>query len=85
MQWNFEFNDWKSAFELFYRWKAKDSAFCLVISTAPYASGYWVGRDAKSDDFTTVYRSVREVKNLEQRFKRAVEKQPRPLSVGVIR
>ncbi len=83
-QWQFEFNQWAEAFELFYRWKAKDSAFCLVISTAPYASGYWVERNAKSDNFTKVYRTVREVKNLQRRVKRAVEKQPRPASIGVI-
>lgn len=83
-QWQFDFKDWHDAFEMFYRKKAKDSAFCLVISIAPYASGYWVERNAKSDRFAAVYRSTRQVKGLERRIKRLHEKEPRPMSFGLI-
>lgn len=84
MTWQFEFNQWHEAFETFYRQKAKDNSMCLVISTAPYASGYWIERDAQDDEFTKVYRSVNAVRRLEQRVKRRNEKEPRPMSVGVI-
>ena len=84
MTWQFDFNQWHEAFEMFFRQKTKNPAICLVISTAPYSSGYWIEQNAKSDEFTKIYYTVREVTNFKRRVKRRMEKEPRPMSVGVI-
>lgn len=73
-QWHFDFKDWRDAFDTFYRWKKKDSAFCLVVSTNSYTSGYWIERNAKTDKETRVYRSVKAVKELESRVTAARDK-----------
>lgn len=48
-----------------------DNDLVFVISTAPYSSGYWIelSESAEPDDETTVYRTVEEVKQLEQRIR----------------
>lgn len=81
-QWNFDFKDWKDAFELFYRKKRMDSAYCLVISTHWVTSGYWVERGAKKDEYATVYRSLKSVKALEQRIKNRIEETKIPRMEG---
>lgn len=84
-QYHFEFNQWREAFEMFYRKrlgytvKRDDGStlgkvqgnpkICLVISTAFYTPGYWIEESPTADAETEVYRSVKGVKALEQRFK----------------
>jgi hypothetical protein len=68
-QWHFDFKDWEAAFELFYRKKRMDAAYCLVISVHDVTSGYWVERGAKTDEYNRVYRSVTAVKSLEARVR----------------
>jgi hypothetical protein len=70
VQWHFEFQDWEKAFELFYRKKKQDKAYCLVISTDSYTSGYWIEKDAKRDEDTRhIYRSVKSAQALESRIR----------------
>jgi hypothetical protein len=85
MQWHFEFKDWESAFELFYRRKQRDDSLVFVISTASYVSGYWVepSEGAEPDAHTTVYRTVEEVQRLERRVRRACADTVN-LSVGLV-
>lgn len=87
MQWHFEFKDWEEAFAFFYRKRCGEELFdddgnrlgrregnpnlVFVISTAPYVSGYWVEEGAESDNETTVYRTVEDVRRLEQRVRSA--------------
>jgi hypothetical protein len=49
-----------------------DPSLVFVISTASYTSGYWIepGEGAKSDEYTTVYRTVKGVRQLEERIRR---------------
>jgi hypothetical protein len=68
-QWGFDFKDWEDAVDTFYRKKRKDKAYCLVISTHWATSGYWVERDAKTDEYSTVYRSFEAVQELEKRIR----------------
>lgn len=72
MQWHFEFNDWESAFELFYRRKERDESLAFVVSTAPEVSGYWIepSSGAEPDEHTQVYNLVADVKKLERRIRR---------------
>lgn len=82
-QWYFEFNEWKQAFAQFYRWKARDASFCLVISEDPYVSGYWVERNAEPDEETHVYLSLESVRELEVRVRAAVKNQ-RGFAMGTV-
>ncbi len=83
-QYQFEFHQWQEAFEMFYRKRlgykvehnrkklgkvSGNPRICLVISTALYSSGYWIEENAKADADTKVYRTVKAVKELEQRIK----------------
>jgi hypothetical protein len=72
-QWQFDFKDWEDAFELFYRRRERDDSLVFVVSTDSYVSGYWVepGEGAEDDEHTTVYRTVEEVRQLEQRVRKA--------------
>lgn len=68
-QYSFDFKDWEDAFDTFYRKKRKNKAYCLVISTYWVTSGYWVEKDAKTDEYSKVYRSFAAVQNLEKRIR----------------
>lgn len=83
MQWHFEFNEWKEAFETFYRRKAKDDTLAFVISTEPYASGYWIepSSGAEPDEATKVYNLVADVKKLERRIRNKMAR-TKSLSLG---
>lgn len=88
-QYHYEFNQREEAFEQFYRkrlgkhiladdgrvlgFRKGNPHFYFVISTAADVSGYWVEEDAEEDEHTTVYRSVRSVRRLEQRLRRKRE------------
>lgn len=87
-QFHFEFNEWEEAFAMYrrkhcgerfydetgrYLGKRKgDPSIMLLISTAPETSGYWIERDAEPDEYTHIYLSLREVKNLERRVRRRI-------------
>lgn len=53
-----------------------DPDLVFVISTGSYVSGYWIepASGAEANSNTKVYRTVREVKQLERRIRRAREK-----------
>lgn len=68
-QYHYEFKDWEDAFRQFYRKKNLEKSFCLVLSTHWVTSGYWVERDARTDEYATVYRSVKAVRSLERRIR----------------
>ena len=83
-QYQFDFKDWRDAFEMFYRkhcgeelrdeageylgFRKGNPKIVLVISTDSYVSGYWIEEGATSDEHTKVYRSVKAVRALESRI-----------------
>lgn len=89
-QFFFEFKDWKDAFATYYRKhcgerlhddngkflgkREGDPSIMLLISTHPDTAGYWIERDAEPDEHTHIYLTTREVRNLERRVKRRIEK-----------
>jgi hypothetical protein len=99
MQWHFEFKDWEEAFAMFYRKHAGETLkgddgrvlgfrkgnpdICLVISTHPYTSGYWIeeGAEPDAEAGAFVYRTLEEVRELEGRVRTARE-QTVNLSLG---
>lgn len=86
-QYHFDFKDWREAFATFYRKKAKDKTFCLVISLHPYSSGYWIERGATNGPHAQVYRSIKAAKRLEDRIAEAIKSKTlpdgtAPLSLG---
>lgn len=100
-QWQFDFCNWEDAFKTFYRLRCGEDiyaddgrklgrrygndALVFVISTAPIVSGYWIEEGAEPDADTKVYRTVKAVKALEKRLRRAREtKQRGALSMGAV-
>lgn len=63
--------------------RAGDENLVFVVSTAPYVSGYWIepADGAEANKHTMVYRTVEQVRQLEQRVRRARDKTV-SLSVG---
>jgi len=84
-QWHFDFKDWEEAFKFFYRKRCGEELkdddgkvlgfrkgnpnLVFVVSTFTYASGYWIEEGAEPDADTQVYKTVEQVKALEQRIK----------------
>lgn len=50
-----------------------DRDYCLVISEAPYVSGYWVEQCARPDEHTSVYETMDQVVALHRRVIKARE------------
>jgi hypothetical protein len=66
---SFEFNEWKEAFETFYKKYEEDNSWRFLISTHWSTSGYWIERNAQNDEHTYVYDSLKKVQELEERVK----------------